>query len=213
LSRPYRANRVRIENLSSGDLVSAAELALANAEELRAEAVLLAEHGRSARAYALAHVALEELSKIPMAVRLARDLDAGLAVDWASFGRRFRDHGAKISTHATADYMFSEIRPDDSDVAAYLEDLERVPERLARRDASLYVDFDGSGFVKPDDAITARDVTELLAYLDPRLDFYRRTLPEIAAALRQGTSAEAQARWRAFREALDSVSRGNAGAT
>jgi AbiV family abortive infection protein len=213
LSRPYRASRARIENVSAADLVSAAELALANAEELRGEAGLLAEHGYFARSYALAHIALEELSKIPMAVRLARDLEAGIAVDWANFGRRFRDHGTKVSTHATADYMFSEIRADNSDVAAYLEDLERIPERLGRRDASLYVDFDGSRFVKPSDAVAARETEAILEYLEPRLDFYRQTLPARAAAVREGASEQAQESWRAFRQALDSVGRGNAGAT
>ena len=55
---------------------------LSNARALVGEAQILLRHKRYARAYALSHLASEELAKLPMLVRAAVEAACGASVDW-----------------------------------------------------------------------------------------------------------------------------------
>src|SRR5260221_11444530 len=67
-----------------------------NAAELIEEAVILLDRSRYARAYTLAHLALEELAKGGVWIALSAELARGHQIDWSTVDKRLRDHVRKI---------------------------------------------------------------------------------------------------------------------
>jgi len=67
-----------------------------NAGSLCREAQLLLDHGYYARAYLLAHLAVEELGKIPIVASVIRAIRDGTVVDWKATQERFRNHQSKV---------------------------------------------------------------------------------------------------------------------
>ena len=70
-------DRIPIEKMDNGR-----RKVLANASKLVEEAEFLLEGGYYPRAYALAHLASEELSKLPMLLRAGASALVGADVDW-----------------------------------------------------------------------------------------------------------------------------------
>ena len=58
---------------------------LDNARELLEDAELLLSHERFTRAYSLAHLASEEMTKLPMVCGVAISILRGEEVDWSKF--------------------------------------------------------------------------------------------------------------------------------
>jgi|SRR5829696_7426501 len=138
-----------MRELSLEELLDGCRKAIANARELLEEADLLSENEHYARAYFAAHIACEEMAKAPMLHRAAYELTLGLSPDWRKLDRRLRDHEEKIRNVFTMEYFQSDVRPDNSDLTAYQEDLDRVPLENQAKNHSLYVGLEPEGFVQP----------------------------------------------------------------
>ncbi len=75
-----------------------------NAVELTDDATLLLERKRFARAYFLAHVASEELAKVPLLLTTAYAVEVeGAEVDWKLLRGRLSDHPQKLEALAYLD--------------------------------------------------------------------------------------------------------------
>lgn len=161
-----------MESLSLEQIEVGRAKILANAGELLKEARLLLEHGHQARAYALAHLACEEMAKLPMLVRAGLESALGKNVDWKKFARRFRDHSAKINNIHTLDCMLDDVRPDDSDVTRYRDNLASTPQLSAMKNTSLYTSFQKGVFSQPMEAIQIEQARAMLAKAAQRLGFF-----------------------------------------
>lgn len=119
-----------------------------NARELIAEADILTEHGRHARAYALLHTACEELGKFAVLEIGAKGLLAGRAPKWKRFWQRFRSHDSKSAQLEVQLMMLAASSAQAGDLAELARTLFDFG--LSVRNAALYVDRGPDGaFRKP----------------------------------------------------------------
>jgi AbiV family abortive infection protein len=88
-----------------------------NACELLDEAELLYNHQKYARAYSCAHIAFEELGKLPMLYSAAINVYNGKKTDWKYLNKRIRDHKRKISqSYGTVMFLNSVLPKYESHV-------------------------------------------------------------------------------------------------
>lgn len=136
------------EPVSSEALVLGMIACRENARELIADADILTEHGRDARAYALLHTACEELGKFTVLEIGAKGLIAGRAPKWKRFWQRIRSHDSKSAQLEVQLMMLAA----SSAQAGYLAKLAGTLSDfgLSVRNAALYVDANpGGAFRKP----------------------------------------------------------------
>lgn len=116
-----------------------------NASELLSDAALLADEGRHARAYTLAHTACEELAKFFVLQLAGKRVAQANPLDWKRFWRRFRSHDSKI-TQLSVQLVKLQVEADivdQQDLIAASETL--FMGGLQPRNASLYVDTGPNG--------------------------------------------------------------------
>lgn len=125
--------------LTVEQIEQACEAALANAVDLLLEADLLRANDRCARAYFLAHIACEELGKLPILTTAAVSRHLGHDVDWKRIDRVLRDHaGSIVGGEGLA-----------AGKAAYEADVARMRAYTDTKNASLYsFPFEGQ-FARP----------------------------------------------------------------
>jgi AbiV family abortive infection protein len=166
---------------------------VANARDLIAEATLLFERGHFPRAYALAHLASEELAKLPMYVRAGVDATLGHSVDWKRLKKKVSSHTRKLDALHTLDYFFSEVRADNSDIAAYAAALDTTPSLNDRKNASLYVSVTPEGTQAPSEAIDKNTAAVMLERANKVFAFFseaeRKTAGKIRALTKSPTTA------------------------
>lgn len=158
--------------LSVEEVEAARVKVLENARELVEDAELLLDSGRFPRAYGIAHLACEEMAKIPMLVRAATDTLRGEEFDWAHLGRRLRSHVAKTRAILLTDYMVDPDMDGDADLKRLREDLERLSQYNQLKNWSLYTDFSGGSCHKPSEVISESLATSLVELARGRLTFF-----------------------------------------
>lgn len=134
--------------LTAEQIEQACEAALANAVDLLEEADILRASDRCARAYFLAHIACEELGKLPILTTAAVSQHIGHDVDWKRIARVLRDHAEKIN-HVL--FMDSIVGDEGlaAGKAAYEADIARMRAYTDTKNASLYsFPFEGQ-FARP----------------------------------------------------------------
>jgi AbiV family abortive infection protein len=144
-----------------------------NTEELISEAQLLFDNGRYARAFAVAHLASEEIAKLMMLARIGTDLLLGRTIDWRKFFRRFRNHEEKLQNMALFDYFFLSD-PDllaNRDLRKLEADEAAVPDQNRRKNLSLYVDLADEPFRRPSEIINENETFNLLELVKERFRF------------------------------------------
>ncbi|TZF81966.1 AbiV family abortive infection protein [Cognatilysobacter lacus] len=155
-----------MEAMSVSDLHGLRLAILSNAIELTDEAEILVAHQRWARAFLLAHFAIEEMGKIPMVVGIIGRIMKGEPVDWRKTRRRLSDHKAKISSQNMHFYMFG-LDIDllrDSDLE-WLKDADgRVGDSYQFKNAATYVDSRENSPSTPATAITQDMAEHLVAF-------------------------------------------------
>lgn len=134
--------------LTPEQIEQACEAALANAGDLLEEADMLRANNRCARAYFLAHIACEELGKLPILTTAAVSQHIGHDVDWKRIDRVLRDHAEKIKK-----VLFMDSIVGDEGLAAgaatYEADVARMRAYTDTKNASLY-SFPSEGkFARP----------------------------------------------------------------
>jgi AbiV family abortive infection protein len=141
-----------------------------NAKELVREANMLIENECYARGYALAHMACEELGKLPILFGIIQRLKAGESVDWKESWKRIRSHESKIYQFQGVAELFLQMRRDSGLLEHELDDLLRQLEiALSRkhdfgthRNAALYTDIKDGEFVRPSSRVSYDDAKAAL---------------------------------------------------
>jgi AbiV family abortive infection protein len=115
------------------------------------EADLLRKHDKCARAYFLAHIACEELGKLPVLVATAVSVWMQADIDWQRIDRVLRSHEAKIKQ-----VLFMDSLQGGPGLAegtkTYDEDVRRMRTYTDFKNASLYSHV-GGHFGEPNDQI------------------------------------------------------------
>lgn len=158
-------------------------LAYDNAVSLMSDAWVLFEHERFPRLYALAQMASEELGKAHLLSRLCNALlweDATIAEEQARVLDAFQRHPGKAWWGVILDLTEEARRPDQTPqehIERVLEDLDATKKhRYSRsREASLYLDFDGTQFLVPLSKVTMEIAVGHAHRVQVRLDSFAST--------------------------------------
>jgi AbiV family abortive infection protein len=105
---PVKAKKPRTLPLAT--LKKICDAALENGRDLSAASQILRESGLFPQAYALGHLALEELAKATLALQYWLCVSLGLKLDWALFWAAWRDHKIKNQAVIIDEYVTSAIR-------------------------------------------------------------------------------------------------------
>lgn len=105
-----------MDQLTQEQLSSARRAALISAKELVADAELLLQHERYARAFSVAILACEESCKIPILAHTQWLVAGGAPVDWKRFHRRLRSHTSKLMAAVAIDEAVSQTLRDTADL-------------------------------------------------------------------------------------------------
>jgi AbiV family abortive infection protein len=160
--------------MSLSEIIEARKKILSNAEALLDEGRILSDHQRYPRAFALAHLACEELAKLPVLNTAALELLTGKKTDWQKIGRRLRSHKDKLTLTAGMDYLWDEVEADASDVRRYEEAISAIPEFNNLKNASLYAGTFHGSFRQPSEVINERLSMNMLQLASIRLTQYQR---------------------------------------
>lgn len=161
-----------ISNLTPEEVQQACEAALANADDLLAEADILREHGRCARAYFLAHVACEELGKLPVLTTAAVSEWMGNPVDWKRIDHALRSHGYKMKQVLFMDSLHHREGGVAQGQADYNADVKRMKTYLDFKNASLYSFQSVDMFATPQAAIPCESFDALRGLAQGRRDAF-----------------------------------------
>jgi AbiV family abortive infection protein len=114
----------------------------ANAADLIGESSALLERGSFARAYALAHMAREELAKSIMLQAAGFKVLTGATVDWRDLMRRFRNHEDKLRLEGVINAtLMSALGQPDMGVEALKLAAGAAKYRSQRKNTALYVEL------------------------------------------------------------------------
>lgn len=157
-----------------------------NAHDLIADADVLSESGRHARAYALLYTACEELGKFSVLEIGAKGIFRGKPPEWKRFWQRFRSHDSKS---AQLEVQLLMLAISSSDAVDFVELAETLFSRgLQVRNAALYADFGPDGnFRKPSDIdfdVPIPGLRAVAAYALAATDQRGKTSAEIEAHLK-----------------------------
>lgn len=146
---------------------------LRNAVGLLRDARLLLRNRRYPRAYALAHLATEEMSKLPMLVRAGLESQTDKSYDWRTIGKRMQSHRSKLRSAALWEYLRDPEMIDDADLKRLVNQLTEVGSANDLKNQSLYAGFVNGEFRCPRESVSAevakamveRAMEHLSAYL------------------------------------------------
>lgn len=187
--------------MTLSEIIEARKKILSNAEELIEEGAILFNSNKYPRAFALAHLACEELAKLPVLNTAALNILICEKNDWQKTNRRLVSHTEKLRLSAGMDYMWEEVQADDSDVRRYEKALEAVPDFNNLKNASLYAGFHNHKFVQPSELIKEELSKNMLCLARYRLGRYREHEKAFHEAIvtKQGKSKLADL-WRSYRK-------------
>jgi AbiV family abortive infection protein len=175
---------------------------LENSISLLEEARLLYAHKYFARSYTLAHLASEEVVKIPMIVRAVIDDMAGIQFDWERLEKRLRSHRKKIDAGHFHDYLQTDVRADDSDVRAYEVALETTKYINDDKNNSIYCGFTDGEAVSPLEHISESMARSMIEVSGRRVEWVKNQEEATRGMLSRGLSEEYLARYRKMREIM-----------
>lgn len=135
--------------LTIADIDNLRTLAFENACELIEDAELLFGHKRYARSYTLAHLASEELAKLPTLALAAMDLTNGISVDWKKLDEQLRSHCSKLRGLLFLDFLGTDIDPNTKEIVLPGKNVSRVELFNDLKNASLYSGVYLDIFYKP----------------------------------------------------------------
>lgn len=163
-----------MKHLPIGVIEEARIKVLENARELIEEAELLLANGRAARAYSLAHLACEELAKIPMFVDVISKTLRGCSVDWVRFNKRLHSHVEKFSMLPVMSFLVSQELGNDAATGRLREDLERIRDYSNIKNYGLYADLRDDKFLKPSEVISDDYAKLMVKIALGFLDFFEK---------------------------------------
>lgn len=141
------------------------EALLTNAKDLIEEATILYTNARIPRAFALAHLAREELSKVAILQATGTRILANHEIDWKELTKRFRDHKSKLKLEIVEQILFINSETEDKFDYSATENIAET--RNNEKNNSLYVGFEKDTFIlpsakiSPDKALRTINLAEL----------------------------------------------------
>lgn len=121
-----------------------------NAISLIADADLLYVNGRLARAYSVAILATEEMSKIPALIPCIQELDKGAQPNWDDLAQFLTSHRAKLMMN---DLYFAAQRSasglDPTGSKQWQEAVKAAKDRDTRKQSGFYVTVDAGVVTTP----------------------------------------------------------------
>ncbi len=147
---------------------------LSNASQLIEEAELLLKAEHNARAYTLAHLASEELAKIPMLVRAGFDSLCGTEVNWDKLERKLISHHKKLEGILAVDFLHGPEIEEMADIKRFEEDLKRIPDYNTMKNWSIYVSYIGGEFREPAEIIIKPLAAEMVKLAKNRFSFFTK---------------------------------------
>lgn len=149
-------------------LIEGAVKTIKNADELFDEARLLADAGHVARALLLHQISLEECGKAELLYVSLTEVLRGRPVDLKQLSKVLAKHAAKNKTNAyflpkSEAEVSARGQSDSKAAASAFNELKEAFHKESNdlKNASLYVDFDGS-FNAPSEVITKEHLAEIL---------------------------------------------------
>lgn len=154
-------------SLSLSQIDQGIDVLLDNATALIAESDVLLSIGAYARAFALSHLAREELSRVTMLEAAAIRILAGHPVDWKRLMVRLKDHKSKLKQEVIENALFLKgAGLDDTADTAFQLAQGIANRRNELKNASLYVGLVDGRFTRPSELVSehvARRTWELAA--------------------------------------------------
>lgn len=128
-----------------------------NAESLISEATILYQSNAYARAYTLAHLSREELSKCVILYGAGRRILGGSGVDWKTTMRRLRDHKSKLRQETVKNSIVAVSMGDQETSELMMNNVDMFASyRNNQKNISIYVGLNEDGEITiPSDVITA----------------------------------------------------------
>lgn len=158
--------------LSINQILSASSKSMENAQELVEEAELLLKNSKHARAFALAHLACEELIKFQALIPVAFELARNHRVDWKKIDKRLRNHIVKIRGSILLDYL--RHPPDGAYQASELsQQMDAAEDLNDLKNHSLYASQIEDEFFKPSERINPRLATACVAHAREQLQIFQ----------------------------------------
>jgi AbiV family abortive infection protein len=157
-----------IGELSLDQIEDACEAAFENATALLEEADLLRAHEKCARAYYLAHIACEEMGKLPILTGLAVSVWTKAPIDWARIDRALRSHEAKIKQVLFMDSLHGDHSLKERD-ELYEQDVRRLRTYTDLKNSSLYSFHMSGRFLRPNNEMTCKAYDSLRSLAGSRL--------------------------------------------
>ena len=161
-----------MDSIPVGKLDDARCKVLANASKLVEEAQFLLEGEYYARAYALAHLASEELFKLPMLLRAGASALVGADVDWTKLKKGLTSHRSKLRGILLIDFLHDRDTEGDADVERLRQDLLRIPRYNDLKNWSLYTSYIKEEFVEPAELISRTLSSVMVKLAKNRLAFF-----------------------------------------
>lgn len=162
-----------MQEMTLGEVEDASIKVFDNAKELTFEALMLADNQHFSRAYSLAHLACEELSKLSFFLGVGIDLARGRTIDWKKLDSTLRDHLKKIQCDLAVDYALGGKieKADDFNESKFRAE---VATRNQRKNLSLYCDWVNGKFVKPSESVGRNDAISMIQFASSQLKRYGR---------------------------------------
>lgn len=155
--------------LSLDQIAVAVSKTVDNARELVEEAEILLNHQRFARAYTLAHLAIEEMAKPAFLIDAAMQVLNGESIGWSDL-RSMRNHIRKIEAGILwsyfDDFIKGELRAGDR----LKESAGRVSLYNSMKNWSLYAGCMDGEFVQPSEVISEDTARSLVRIARHRID-------------------------------------------
>ncbi|PFG56353.1 AbiV family abortive infection protein [Vibrio sp. ES.051] len=155
---------------SDNELKQLSEMAYQNACELLEESLILFNASRFPRAYVLAHLASEEIAKIPMIYGTRVRLKGKEKIGWKNFNKKLTGHQSKLRSIAQFDYMNDELDLiRNLDLKRYETQLDFVKKFDLIKNMGLYSGYHENTVFKPSDQFTLETAKSMISLTEGRL--------------------------------------------
>lgn len=145
---------------------------LRNAVSLLRDARLLFKRRRYPRAYALSHLASEEMSKLPMLVRAGLESQVSQEYNWRKLEDRLHSHKSKLKSGLVLDFLLDPELSADMALRRLFEGLDEIDATNDLKNQSLYSGVIGDVFLAPHDVLSAETAREMIERSTRRLSAY-----------------------------------------
>lgn len=156
---------------SDNELRQLSEKAFQNACDLFDESLLLFKGKHFPRAYVLAHLASEELAKVPIIYDARVRLKGKEEIDWRHFKKRITGHQAKLQSIVLFDYMNDDVDLiRNTGVERYNKQLDFIKKYDLLKNMGLYSGYHENTVFKPSELFDSELTESMINLTKGRLE-------------------------------------------